>query len=69
MSAAEEEHDAHDIPLPGSAHESSLREESLTDIIDQLSRNAFRRSLERRHAEPTYREVVESARLARTTSS
>lgn len=67
MSAAEE-HDAQDIPLPASTPE-PLVEESLTDVIDRLSRKAFRRSLERRHAEPAYREVVESARFVRTTSS
>ena len=67
MSAAEEQ-DAHDIPLPRSTHEPRV-EESLTDVIDRLSRSAFRRSLERRHAAPSYREVIESARLVRTTSS
>jgi hypothetical protein len=67
MSAAEE-HDAHDIPLPTTSHE-PLVEESLTDVIDRLSRKAFRRSLERRHAVSSYHEVVESARSIRTTSS
>jgi hypothetical protein len=68
MSAAEEQQDAHDIPLQKPTHE-PLVEESLTDVIDQLSRKAFQRSLERRHAAPAYREVIESARLVRTTSS
>ena len=44
-------------------------EEWLTDVIDQWSRKAFRRSLERRHAAESYRVVVESARLVRTSSS
>jgi hypothetical protein len=67
MSAAEEQ-DARDIPLPRSTHE-PLVEESLTDVIDQLSRKAFRRSLERRHTAPAYREVLESPRLVRTPST
>lgn len=67
MSAAEE-HDANPIPLPASTHE-PLAEESLTDVIDQLSRAAFRRSLERLHAAPSDSEAGESARSARTTSS
>jgi hypothetical protein len=44
-------------------------EEWLTDVIDQWSRKAFRRSLERRHAAESYRVVVESAHLVRTSSS
>jgi hypothetical protein len=67
MSAAEEQ-DAREIPLQTPTHE-PLVEESLTDVIDQLSRNAFRRSLDRRHAAPAYRDVIESARWVRTTSS
>ena len=38
-------------------------EESLTDVIDQMARNAFRRALERRHVTPAYRILVESAHL------
>lgn len=64
MSAAEE-HDANEIPLSASMHEPT--EQSLTDVIDQLSRTAFRRSLERRDA-ASHREV-DSARSTRTTSS
>jgi hypothetical protein len=45
------------------------REESLTDVIDQLARNAFQAALERRHAAVPYRVVVESAHLVRTTST
>ena len=66
MSAAEE-HDANEIPLPSSVHEPRA-EESLTDVIDRLSRTAFRRSLERRDA-ASYREAIESARSTRSTSS
>jgi hypothetical protein len=65
MSAAEEHH-ANEIPLSASLHEPA--EPSLTDVIDQLSRSAFRRSLERRDA-ASYRELIESARLPHTTSS
>jgi hypothetical protein len=65
MSAAEE-HDANEVPLSASMHKPA--ESSLTDVIDQLSRSAFRRSLERRDA-ASYREVIESARSTRTTSS
>jgi hypothetical protein len=64
MSAAEK-HDANEIPLPTSMHE-PLVEESLTDVIDQLSRSAFRRSLERRDA-ASCREVIEAARSTRAT--
>ncbi len=65
MSAAEE-HDANEFPLFASMHRPA--EPSLTDVIDQLSRSAFRRALERRDA-ASYRELIESARSARTTSS
>jgi hypothetical protein len=44
-------------------------EESLTDVVDQWKRNAFRRALERRHAAASYRLVVESAHLVRTSPS
>jgi hypothetical protein len=65
MSAAEE-HDANKVPLSATLQEPA--EPSLTDVIDQLSRSAFRRSLERRDA-TSYREVIESARSTGTTSS
>jgi hypothetical protein len=42
-------------------------EEFLTDMIDQLARNAFQAALDRRHATVPYRLVVESASLVRTT--
>lgn len=59
------------VALPESLSEVSLSEsdESLTDIIDQLRRRAFRSSLDRRHASVPYRAVIESARLVRTKSS
>jgi hypothetical protein len=44
-------------------------QEWLTDVIDELSRSAFQRALERRHAAPSYRTVIESAHLVPTTSS
>jgi hypothetical protein len=53
-------------PTPRSA---ALPEESLTDVIDQLSRSAFKRALERRHAAPPYRTVIESAHLVPAASS
>jgi hypothetical protein len=66
MTAAE--HEVNDLSSPGPTHEPQP-EESLTDVIDQMARNAFRRALERRHVTPTYRISVESAQLVRTTSS
>ena len=45
-----------------------LPQESLTDVIDQWSRNAFLRALDRRHASPSYRTVIESAHLVPTTT-
>jgi hypothetical protein len=66
MTAAE--HEANDLSLPSPTPESQA-EESLTDVIDQMARNAFRRSLERRHVAPAYRILVESAHLVRTSSS
>lgn len=67
MSAAEQ--DANESTLPTPTQESKP-EEWLTDVIDQWKRNAFRRSLDRRHAAVSYRDVVvESTRLIRTTSS
>ena len=46
-----------------------LAEEWLTDVIDELARSAFQRALERRHAAPAYRTVIESAQLVPTTSA
>ena len=63
-----EERDANEVSLPTQTRE-PLGEESLTDVIDQWSRQAFQRALERRHAVPAYPAVIESARLVRTTSS
>lgn len=40
--------------------------ESLTDVMDQWSRDAFLRALDRRHASPAYRTVIESAQLVPT---
>jgi hypothetical protein len=65
MTAAE--HDANDISLPTPTHE-PLTEEWLTDVIDEMRRTAFRRALDRRHAVPPYRTVIESAHLVRTKS-
>ena len=50
------------------SHE-DLPQEWLTDVIDELSRSAFQRALDRRHAAPAYRTVIESAHLVRTNSS
>jgi hypothetical protein len=63
MSAAEQE--AKETKLKTPVQEPA--QEWLTDVIDQWKRNAFRRSLERRHARPPV--VVESAHLVRTSSS
>ena len=46
---------------PGS--QDTLAQEWLTDVIDQLDRRAFQRALDRRHAAPSYRTVIESAHL------
>jgi hypothetical protein len=46
----------------------AVQQESLTDVIDQWSRNAFLRALDRRHASPSYRTVIESAHLVQTTT-
>lgn len=71
MTAAEQ--DAKDSSLPTPTSTSTTKEpnveEWLTDVIDQWKRNAFRRSLDRRHAAVSYRVVVESTRLIRTSSS
>jgi hypothetical protein len=75
-----EEQDANGISLPTqnrhsrekaepSTEDELLGEQSLTDVMDQWSRQAFQRALDRRHAAPTYPAVIESARLVRTTSS
>ena len=45
-----------------------LDDESLTDVIDQLRRRAFKRSLERRPAD-AYRHTIEASHLVRTKSS
>jgi len=66
MPAAEQ--DADQKTLPTQTQEPKA-EEWLTDVIDQWSRKAFRRSLERRHAAESYRVVIESSRLVRTSSS
>jgi hypothetical protein len=44
----------------------ALGQEWLTDVIDQLDRRAFQRALDRRHAAPSYRTVIESAQLVAT---
>lgn len=49
--------------LQSSQPHDALAQESLTDVIDQLDRSAFQRALERRHAAPAYRTVIESAQL------
>ena len=66
MPAAEQDADHKTLPTPT---QEPKAEEWLTDVIDQWSRNAFRRSLERRHAAESYRVTVESARLVRTSST
>jgi hypothetical protein len=63
MTAAEQDANGPSLPTPT---QEPKAEQWLTDVIDQWSRKAFRRSLERRHA--AYR-VVESTRLVRTSSS
>ena len=67
MTAAEQ--DAKETSLQTPASKEPNVEEWLTDVIDQWKRNAFMRSLERRHAAVSYRVVVESTRLVRTSSS
>jgi hypothetical protein len=49
--------------------ETALEQAWLTDVIDELSRSAFQRALDRRHAAPAYRTVIESATLVVTRSS
>lgn len=61
------EQDAKQTSLPTPTHEPQV--EWLTDVIDQWSRQAFRSSLERRHAAESYRGVIESTRLVRTSST
>ena len=65
MPAAEQDADHKTLPTPTP----EPQVEWLTDVIDQWSRKAFRRSLERRHAAESYRVTVESARLVRTSST
>ena len=65
MPAAEQ--DAEQKTLPTPTPEPQV--EWLTDVIDQWSRKAFRRSLERRHAAESYRVTIDSTRLVRTSSS
>ena len=64
MSAAEQEAKEPKLQTPTREPE----EEWLTDVVDQWKRNAFRRSLERRHA-PARHVIIESAHLVRTQSS
>ncbi|HJR69981.1 MAG TPA: hypothetical protein VKA43_08070 [Gammaproteobacteria bacterium] len=45
-----------------------LDDESLTDVIDQLRRRAFKRALERRPAD-AYRHTIEASHLVRSKSS
>jgi hypothetical protein len=54
---------------PAAAPQEALTQEWLTDFIDELSRSAFQRALERRHAAPAYRTVIESVNLVATPSS
>jgi hypothetical protein len=69
MPAAEQDANENSLQAPTSTHEPNV-EEWLTDVIDAWKRDAFRRSLERRHAAVSYRAVVvESTRLIRTSSS
>jgi hypothetical protein len=49
-------------------HRDLLADESLTDVIDQLRRRAFKRALERRPAD-AYRHTIEASHLVRTKSS
>jgi hypothetical protein len=53
---------------PPDAPREAPAQEWLTDFIDELARSAFQRALERRHAAPSYRTVIESAQLVPTTS-
>ncbi len=65
MPAAEQDAEHNTLPTP----KPDPQVEWLTDVIDQWSRKAFRRSLERRHAAESYRGVIESTRLVRTSST
>jgi hypothetical protein len=51
---------------PPAAPHVALPSEWLTDVIDELSRDAFRRALDRRHPAVAYRRVIESAHLVPT---
>jgi hypothetical protein len=64
MSAENDERLSTQPPLAREA----LPQESLTDVIDRWSRNAFVRALDRRHATPMSRTVIESSRLVPTTT-
>jgi hypothetical protein len=55
-------------PTPPAPHGDMLDDESLTDMIDQLRRRAFKLSLERRPAN-AYRYTIEASHLVRTKSS
>jgi len=65
MPAAEQ--DAKQTTLSTPTHEPAV--EWLTDVIDEWKRDAFMRSLERRHAAVSYRVFIESARVVPTSSS
>jgi hypothetical protein len=68
MTAAEQDAKDSSLPTSTSTNEPNA-EEWLTDVIDQWKRNAFRRSLDRRHAGAADRVTIESTRLVRTKSS
>lgn len=53
---------------PTSHHDSS-RVASLTDVIDELKRSAFKRALERRAGSDDYRRTIEAAHLVRHSST
>jgi hypothetical protein len=55
-----------DRAAPSDGPRAALTQECLTDFIDELARSAFQRALERRHAAPPYRTVIESAQLVAT---
>jgi hypothetical protein len=50
------------------ASREAVAQESLTDVMDQWSRSAFLRALDRRHASLSHRTVIESAQLVQTTT-
>jgi hypothetical protein len=51
------------LAAPSVPSHEALTQEWLNDFIDELSRSAFQRALERRHAAPAYRTVIESVNL------